>query len=1092
MDNNMTALLEADEKGRERIITETNKNLFVEASAGSGKTTKLVERMISMVENGTDIKKICAITFTKNAANEFYRRFREEISNRIGKEKDEAKKKLFEKAFADIDLCFMGTIDAFCQMIVSEHPLDAEIPSDAVISTSEEMEALYRLELTKVSRGEYGDELKESYRLLRIALSKTDERIIKQMGNFMDTRNTRFIYEKPEKTDFDKVYAEEIKELREIISILCIHPEYLGKVKDKNTGKYIPVDVATLRDIKWTLSKNWTKNLSSVIYALKAIDEFKIEVDPEKIGLSANGSISKESKSSCYSVLATSKGHVGNAIKEYTYSLFVDFMVRFSNVVSESIKSSGRMSFFDYQMCLKKMLEEDAKNNIGLIKHIYDRHSYFLIDEFQDTNPMQIEIFFYITAEQPKANWMECRPRPGSLFIVGDPKQSIYRFRYADVGSYNNVKSLFTGDLGDVVYLYRNFRSTKTMRENFNAMFNKILPTKADEEQDAEQSLFDDIPGEKDQADDSPDTLTGVFKYETSSDFSKDADNLVSLVSAIVDNENVKIKTKDEVRKVKLSDIMVITPDKKGLRNYLDAFLISGIPVYVEGSTVFSQCAAALAVSAIMSAISHPYDAMKAYAAFKCPVFDVTDLELSRYCNSGGDLYLKGTECESTGKIDDIKNILAPLVKLAERASPSVVYDTIIDTLPVFEKCGTEYLEYVYYGSELIKDGEISGELSNAADGADYIENLITDTKSLERSLTLSREENSVHFANLHKVKGLEAPVVILAPGRSKYNKPLSIHTEAAEDGRVSYAFYFKDENYKQFLSTEMYTDKKDRDKKCDEYEKQRLLYVAATRAGNILIISDAKFDRAKNYWDKLLPFAAGGIYDIPGIEAKPIGKKKWFDAASAIEEGRKKNILTDETPKDKTYSIVRPSFIRAETKTGEENSISDHRGKPSPRGELSSVFGTMVHRLLEKMVISKGKLEPKDLTDDIYKSYNLDEGHYEIVSALTAVAEKMLSGGYEQENGSESDLLGILNGADEVYCELPFCHDRGNAIVNGVMDLVYRKGDKWHIVDYKTNYDAENLDKKYASQLEAYTGAFKAITGFEAESRIYHVNYLV
>lgn len=73
----------------------------------------------------------------------------------------------------------------------------------------------------------------------------------------------------------------------------------------------------------------------------------------------------------------------------------------------------------------------------------YDRHSYFLIDEFQDTNPMQAEVFFYLSAEHPVPQWSACVPRPGSLFIVGDPKQSIYRFRSADVTSFLKVKSLF-------------------------------------------------------------------------------------------------------------------------------------------------------------------------------------------------------------------------------------------------------------------------------------------------------------------------------------------------------------------------------------------------------------------------------------------------------------------------------------------------------------------------------------------------------------------------------------------------------------------------------------------------------------------------
>ena len=80
-----------------------------------------------------------------------------------------------------------------------------------------------------------------------------------------------------------------------------------------------------------------------------------------------------------------------------------------------------------------------ARQGGALIQYIFRRHSYYLIDEFQDTNPIQSEIFFYLTAEHPVENWQHCDPKPGTLFIVGDPKQSIYRFRNADVGSYLRV-----------------------------------------------------------------------------------------------------------------------------------------------------------------------------------------------------------------------------------------------------------------------------------------------------------------------------------------------------------------------------------------------------------------------------------------------------------------------------------------------------------------------------------------------------------------------------------------------------------------------------------------------------------------------------
>ena len=138
--------IELDAQSRNRIISEMDKNFFVEAGAGSGKTTMLVNRMVAMVEAGIDINKICAITFTKAAAGEFYARFQRLLIERsnpdiqwkdhgfagqLPKPTEESRARCLN-ALQNIDLCFMGTIDSFCYMILSEHPSEAKIPSDSM------------------------------------------------------------------------------------------------------------------------------------------------------------------------------------------------------------------------------------------------------------------------------------------------------------------------------------------------------------------------------------------------------------------------------------------------------------------------------------------------------------------------------------------------------------------------------------------------------------------------------------------------------------------------------------------------------------------------------------------------------------------------------------------------------------------------------------------------------------------------------------------------------------------------------------------------------------------------------------------------
>ena len=133
--------------------------------------------------------------------------------------------------------------------------------------------------------------------------------------------------------------------------------------------------------------------------------------------------------------------------------------------------------------------------------------------------------------------------------------------------------------------------------------------------------------------------------------------------------------------------------------------------------------------------------------------------------------------------------------------------------------------------------------------------------------------------------------------------------------------------------------------------------------------------------------------------------------------------------------------------------------------------------------------------TPFICSEYGADDedGYYSGI--LMKIGEKIRSGGFAQENGSEPDVLKLLLSAEEVHCEVPFCYqeplDAPNdrtVIWHGVMDAIYKKDGRWHIIDYKTNYEESDLDEKYQGQLQAYLRAFKEMTGEDADAAIYHI----
>ena len=495
--------LERDTQSRNRIVSEINTNFFVEAGAGSGKTTMLVSRMVAMVEAGIPIGKICAITFTKAAAGEFYDRFQKLLIERsnpdnvwedkgyagqLPKPTDKTRE-LCADALRNIDLCFMGTIDSFCSMVLSEHPSEAGIPSDASIISDQDAEVFYKQQYVKICAGEYDDivpGLSGSANTFRALYRNAEDVFVQGESFFMNNRNVHFNYTKSSAVDIDKTFAADRDDLIKALKCLVEHPELKYSNNKDSLAAWEKIE-----DTYKSLRRKWSSNFSNVIYALKSLQDLRLipeamnHYEFELAGVFEPGG--KQGK--WLECTQCKEEGLLSRLQNLQYSTSMAFLETCTPILEAAMRDKGNMTFFDCLYYLRNMLRKDAEGDGKLIRYIYDRHSYFLIDEFQDTNPMQAEVFFYLSSEHPVPQWSACEPRPGSLFIVGDPKQSIYRFRSADVTSFLKVKGLFEKNGGSVLSLSRNFRSTSVLCEYFNRMFTAMLP-----EETRDQSKFEEIP----------------------------------------------------------------------------------------------------------------------------------------------------------------------------------------------------------------------------------------------------------------------------------------------------------------------------------------------------------------------------------------------------------------------------------------------------------------------------------------------------------------------------------------------------------------------------------------------------------------------
>ena len=1085
----MNNILEIDKTSREKIETEIYRNFFVEAGAGSGKTFSLVQRMVAMVKGGIDVKKICAITFTKAAAGEFYNRFHRALNDELQEKRlsDEERSRV-ETAVQNIDLCFMGTIDSFCNTVLSEHPVEAGIPSDAAVKSEAEIKSILVREYTEIAKGKYGAQLKEKHDRFVSFHFNPKQIFTDNITRILDTGNAELQFEKSLCGSVDVHFKSKKSELIRFLDTVESHPEYIAVPSSGDSGKYINL-FNGYKDRAYILKQSWDRNPAEVISVLKELENFRLAPD---CGLIAEFPAFLEphytkSKLTWFDFSEPIYGE----LCEMRYSATMDYFASAATAISDKLRREGSLSFFDYLLYLRDMLKKDAAGSGKLIEHINSRHSCYLIDEFQDTDPLQAEVFFYLTAEKPVEDWKKCVPRQGSLFIVGDPKQSIYRFRNADVTSFLAVKAMFENGVGEVLRLSRNYRSAKVMCEYFNSVFEKLLP-----EETEIQSRFLPIPCGENRS--PKGTFGGVYSYPVpfrgTLDFAADTESVCDIIQSLVHNAAYKLKEDDgEPREIEYGDFMVITPSKTHIADFADAFKKRKIPARSEGAAAFGKCPPLIALTKIYSAVANPADAVKIFGALTCGIFGITENDAAEFASGGGKFNLFAENgIDGCSKICDAVELLKKGCFDTRTYSPVTALAYIRKTFGIFEKTGVDNLEYYYYALELLRKAESDNSVLSHREAAEYLCSIIAKGSGEERCLSLAKESNKVHLANLHKVKGLEAPIVILA---SPYAATVSADFRVADtpDGKKSWVFSF---GKMSSVKTDCFKAEKAAEESCLLAEKIRLLYVAATRARSALIIGDAVkmsdgMRSNSNPWAALLN---DGVQDIFGtIKRKTRGSE--YDSTEPesicrlINEAEKEPVFADTEQLEKSFELKRPSRLKVKSKISSADEFGDSEDEEAKadRKTDAALRGVLVHRLMEILVLCRGRISAEAAVESIIADYNVADSSCR--EMLLSAAGTVLGGGYEQKNGMTKDIFAELMSADEVFCEVPFCRLDGDTMWHGVLDVVYGKNGKWHIVDYKTNADDDDIDEKYRNQTDSYIEAFRELTGNEADAWIYHID---
>jgi len=691
----------------------------------------------------------------------------------------------------------------------------------------------------------------------------------------------------------------------------------------------------------------------------------------------------------------------------------------------------------------------------------------------------------YLTGtDLEERDWRKVKPRAGSLFLVGDPKQSIYRFRRADIDTYNVAKELVLGSGGDVLRLTTNFRSLDSLAGWNNPLFEGTFPVESSRHQ-APYAPMNTVR---------PDKIgpwSGVYKI-TNEKKHRNLGKLIAVddAAAIADwigracDGSVKLLRTEEEEARGLgetavpSDFLLLFRYKKNMSTYARALEERGIPYEITGSDAFSDSEDIGEIVCLAKALRDPDNAVLVVSVLRGIFFGVSDNALLEYKREGGRFSFIGKK--DGWKSQGARYVVECLVELNKWWRWTKEYAASTAMEKIFEDSGiVNYLASSEMGSskagnvlkllEFLRSRERGGKTA-FSDVVEYMEELVEVKEVEEMSLTPGRVE-AVRLMNLHKAKGLEAPVVFLAnPVGSKYFEP-DKHVVRLEEGGPKGYFLFKKREWftdKILSQPKDWAERMKEEKLYQAAEEERLMYVATTRAKNMLVVSTYVEDlKQKKAWALL----DGYLVDVEELvipePARVVGKKevtvskKQFEDVRAVLQG---NIERGLEPSYLVESVT--SLAKAE---GELPGWSD--------SGLGMSWGRIVHHVLN--VVGRG-----------------DDVDLELLVRNALVAEERDLG----EKWRMLDLIEAILGsefwarmqkAERKYFEIPFSvktdakalelDEDLPIILTGVIDLVFWEDGGWVIADYKTDEIERSLKKfidYYAPQVKIYSQFWEQITG--------------
>jgi len=1106
------------------IVTDLGTGCCVTSGAGCGKTRVLVARYIHLLEQDADVplSALAAITFTEKAAAQMRDRIRDACRRRVAdaqRDGDAVRLGRWRQRLWDVDIAPINTIHGFCGSLLRQWPVEAGVdPRFTVLDETQSAFLRQDVVAAEVERRLDADDadllavlehfrIQEVRQVLETVLAGQREVLRRVAGPVMALGDEEVLRRLKRRVD-ERVLGRlretvESPEVRETVATL-------RRLSGEADDKLEVVRVGALEQVQRLAGA------STADVALAAAGHIATDINL-RVG-SAKRWPSKDARDAAKEALGQLRDAFREAVKdlpaldadvERDHLALARALYRAAQGAVEAYEAAKRersaLDFEDLQVRARDLLRDRPRVRDACRR----RFRAVLVDELQDTNFLQFEIVDLLTTEAGGGP-AGAPLRPGALFAVGDPKQSIYRFRGAEVEVFDRARGRVPkrGRRG----LEASFRLTPGLAALVNRVFAPLMgeayePVQgvASQEGRTVAEVLHTVPKK------------GEKGFRAGEGHTAEARALAARLDRIVSSGEVHVRDTDtgETRPVRWGDVAILLRRTAYLHVWEEALEARGVPYYVVAGRGFYKQQEVLDVINLLRVLEDPTDDLHLAGVLRSPLFAVSDEGLYRLKRLGPTLHEALGRAGEIGTLDpeDLRGLRRaarllpawrrlkdrlPLAALVEH----LVFDSGYAASALGRFGGARAYANLRQMAELARQFERGG-LSAVADYVQYVTDVMQSEMRAEQAPVEVPGSDTVRIMTIHKAKGLEFPVVVLpdlAYGPRDPSPPWMIHPAAGLAVRL------RDEGGDRVTSAAMALARGD-ETGALRAEAHRLFYVAMTRAQSYLILSSHKVYRAsrtKSTWlDDLLDGLgaerdqARQMIDL-GSEAQvrvrfqpppsrepsrgrrrvgprdvfAEGRVQWDRLRERAADGRRKaearlaqvsGVRQASTPPRTVTATALATYRRCprlywwNEVQGMRSCEPEPAGKPSPRD-----WGTLCHRALE-LAAGPGTEAARAAIETTLRDAPPEADR----DALRARLAELLEGFWSGPLGRR------VAAARTVFRELPFVLAMEATAIRGTMDLLLEDAEGgWEVVDYKASLPPakdEGDREAYALQLGVY-----------------------